>query len=116
MEAAFRLDLRSGTGAVGWAWWADRRYKSAREEIESEIVAGRHAIACRGLNNLLSWRADPNGEIAYLLGASELARGRYQAAGEAWARIAPGPRSRNERSRVGCICSRNPDDSLPPSG
>ena len=60
------------------------------EEIESAIVAGQYAIACRNLENLLSWRADPTGEIAYLLGSCELSRGRKQAAGKAWARVAPG--------------------------
>ena len=78
------------SSAGGWAWWTDRRYQSAMEEIESEIVAGRYAIACRNLNKLLSWKADPNGGIVYLLGSCELARGRNQAAGEAWARVVPG--------------------------
>jgi tetratricopeptide (TPR) repeat protein len=59
-------------------------------EIESEIAAGRHAIACRNLDKLLSWKADPNGRIAYLLGSCELARGRHEAADAAWARVAPG--------------------------
>ena len=93
------LAFLCGAGLVwgGWAWWTDRRYKSAMEEIESEIVAGRYAIACRNLDKLLSWKADPNGGIAYLLGSCELARGRNQAAGEAWARVVPVPRSRSER-------------------
>ena len=60
------------------------------EEIESEIMAGRYAIACRNLDKLLSWKADPNGGIVYLLGSCELARGRNQAADEAWARVVPG--------------------------
>ncbi len=60
------------------------------EEIEAEIVAGRYAIACRNLDRLLSWKADPNGGIVYLLGSCELARGRNQAAREAWARVLPG--------------------------
>jgi Tfp pilus assembly protein PilF len=59
-------------------------------EIESEIVAGRYAIACRNLEKLLSSYADPKGEIAYRLGSCELARGRLQAAGAAWARVVPG--------------------------
>jgi thioredoxin-like negative regulator of GroEL len=59
-------------------------------EIESEIVAGRYTSACRNLEKLLSWRADPNGEIVYLLGSCELARGQNQAAGKAWARVGPG--------------------------
>jgi tetratricopeptide (TPR) repeat protein len=84
--------LLCGVGLVssGWAWWTDRRYKSAMGEIETEIMAGRHAIACRNLEQLLSWKADPNGGIAYLLGSFELARGRKDAAGEAWAGIVPG--------------------------
>jgi enediyne biosynthesis protein E4 len=60
------------------------------EEIESEIMAGRYAIACRNLDKLLSWKADRKGGIVYLLGSCELARGRNQAAGEAWARVVPG--------------------------
>jgi enediyne biosynthesis protein E4 len=60
------------------------------EEIESQVVAGRYAIACRNLDNLLSWKADSNGGIVYLLGSCELARGRTQAAVEAWARVVPG--------------------------
>jgi thioredoxin-like negative regulator of GroEL len=59
------------------------------EEIEAEIAAGRYAIACRGLDKLLSWKADRNGGINYLLGSCELARGRKEAAGAAWARVAP---------------------------
>ena len=64
--------------------------KRAMEEIESEIMAGRYATACRNLDKLLSWKADPNGGIVYLLGSCELARGRSQAADEAWARVVPG--------------------------
>jgi hypothetical protein len=68
----------------------DRRYTSAMAEIKSEILAGRYAIACRNLEELLSWKADPDGEIVYNLGSCELARGRDWAAGEAWARVVPG--------------------------
>jgi enediyne biosynthesis protein E4 len=86
------LAFLCGSGLVsgGWVWWLDRRYKSAMEEIESDIKAGRYAIACRNLDKLLSWKADPKGGIVYLLGSCELARGRNQAAGEAWARVVPG--------------------------
>jgi thioredoxin-like negative regulator of GroEL len=81
-----------GAGLVsgGWAWWTYRRYQRAMSEIESEIAAGRYAIACRNLEKLSSWKADPNGRIAYLLGYCELARGRHEAADAAWARVAPG--------------------------
>src|SRR5262249_37943561 len=74
----------------GWAWWVERRYTSAMAEIKSEILAGRYAIACRNLEKLLSWKADSDGEIVYNLGSCELALGRDQAAGEAWARVVPG--------------------------
>jgi enediyne biosynthesis protein E4 len=80
----------AGLASGGWAWWTDRCYKSAMEEIESEIIADRYAIACRNLDKLLSWKADPKGRIVYLLGSCELARGRNQAASEAWARVVPG--------------------------
>jgi len=68
----------------------DRRYRRAMDEIEAHVVAGRYATACRDLETLLSWKADPNGGIFYLLGSCELARGRIPAAGDAWARVAPG--------------------------
>ncbi len=88
-----------GAGLVsgGWAWWTDRRYKNAMEEIESEIVVGRYVIACRNLDKLLAWKADPNGEIVYLLGSCELARGRNPAAGAAWRASRLGPHSRRKR-------------------
>jgi tetratricopeptide (TPR) repeat protein len=78
-----------GLGACGWAWLSDRWYKRAMEEIESDVMAGRYAIASRNLEKLLSWKSDPNGGITYLLGSCELARGRIEAAREAWARVAP---------------------------
>jgi len=84
------LFLAGGLIWGGWAWWTGRRYASAMAEIESAIAAGRYAIACRNLEKLLAWKADPNGGIVYVLGSCELARGRNQAAGEAWARVVPG--------------------------
>src|SRR5271157_1454216 len=86
------LAFLCGAGLLsgGWAWWTHHRFQSAMQEIESAVVAGRYAIACRKLDELLSWQADPKGEIAYLLGSCELARGRNRAAGEAWARVVPG--------------------------
>ena len=104
------------SSAGGWAWWTDHRYQSAMEEIESEIVAGRYAIACRNLDKLLSWKADPNGGIAYLLGSCELARGRNQAAGEAWARVVPGSAFSERAIGGGCVSSMNPGNLPPPSG
>jgi thioredoxin-like negative regulator of GroEL len=74
----------------GWAWWRDRRYKSAMAEIEAEIVAGRFGTASRELVKLLVWKQDTDGGLAYLLGNCELARRRDQEAEEAWARVVPG--------------------------
>jgi tetratricopeptide (TPR) repeat protein len=74
----------------GWAWWMDRRYTGSMAEIKAEIMAGRYALACRNLEELLSWKADPDGELVYNLGSCELARGRDQAAEKAWARVVPG--------------------------
>jgi enediyne biosynthesis protein E4 len=86
------LAILFGMGLVwgGWLWWTQRRYQRAMEEIEAEIMAGRHAIACQKLNRLMSWKADPKGGIAFLLGSCELARRRPREAGEAWARVVPG--------------------------
>jgi tetratricopeptide (TPR) repeat protein len=60
------------------------------DEIETQIMDGRNALACRNLNKLLSWKADPTGATVYLLGSCELARGSPQAAHKAWARVVPG--------------------------
>ena len=98
----------------GWAWWNDYRYKSAMATIESEIMAGRYAIACRDLEKLLSWKADSNGGIRYLLGSCELARGRNSAADEAWARIGPGLTFSEKAIRGACGCSRIAGNSQPP--
>jgi enediyne biosynthesis protein E4 len=73
----------------GWAWWADRSYRSAIMAIELEMVNGRFGIAARELNNLLE-REPGAGEAAILLGRCEQERGRFKAAAEALARVAPG--------------------------
>lgn len=86
----FALICGAGLGWGGWIWWSDHLYKSAMDEIEPDILAGRYTIACRKLDKLLSWYADSNGGIVYLLGSCELARGKTKAAGEAWLRVAPG--------------------------
>ena len=80
----------AGLVFIARAWWTYFRDATAMAEIESEIVAGQHAIACRNIEKLLTWKADPNGAIHYLLGSCELARGRGPAAGAAWASVAPG--------------------------
>ena len=88
--ASCAFSIIAGTVSGGRAWWLDRRYKRAMEEIEQEILAGRYAMACRNLDNLLSWKADATGGIVYLLGSCELARGRTDAAARAWSRVTPG--------------------------
>ena len=74
---------------VGWTWWAARRYRTAMAEIDSAMAAGRFGLAARNLDKLLAWKPNSD-EAAYVLGICEQARGRYQAAAEAWARVAPG--------------------------
>lgn len=91
-RGALLLASLCGAGLLwgGWAWWTDRRYQRAMDEIEAEMRSGRYAVACRDLRRLLSWKADPTGGIAYYLGTCELARGQPQAAIDAWARVEPG--------------------------
>ena len=74
----------------GWGWWTNQRYRAAMDEIETDIMAGRNALACRKLVKVLSWKSDPDGGIVYLLGSCELALGRERAARESWERVAPG--------------------------
>ena len=85
-------------------------------EIESQIVAGRYAIACRDLDQLLAWKSDPNGGIVYLLGSCELARGRNEAADEAWERVVPGSEFSERAIRGRMRLSIKPAGSPPPSG
>jgi tetratricopeptide (TPR) repeat protein len=75
----------------GWRWWEVRRYRRALAEIEEEIENGRHATAARKLTDLLAWQPDSD-EALCLLGKCEMARGRSQAADEAWVRVPPGSR------------------------
>ncbi len=58
-------------------------------EIKREIQAGRHGHAARKLVVLSAWKPDSD-EAAYLLGVCEKARGRAQAAFQAWERVSPG--------------------------
>jgi thioredoxin-like negative regulator of GroEL len=80
--------------AAGLLWVASalrqrRRDRSAFAEIEAEMNNGRFGIAARKLSELLP-RRPVSDQAAYLLGTCEKARGRYQAATEAWARVTPG--------------------------
>jgi len=73
----------------GWKWSEVRRYRRAMSEIEEDVEAGRNALAARNLVALLAWNPGSD-EAAYLLGMCEKARGRSEAASEAWARVPPG--------------------------
>jgi tetratricopeptide (TPR) repeat protein len=58
-------------------------------EVGEDIASGRHGTAARKLSSLLARQPDWD-EALYLLGTCEMARGRTQAASEAWARVPPG--------------------------
>src|SRR6516225_7115397 len=89
---ALGVGLLVGAGLLfgGWMWWSDRRYKDAMLEIEDQVAKGRYSAACRNLEALLDRKADANGELRYLLGWCELARGHIEAADKAWASVVPG--------------------------
>jgi tetratricopeptide (TPR) repeat protein len=72
-----------------WAWWSDQSYRDAITSIELDMANGRFGIAARQLNELLE-REPGAAEAAILLGRCEQERGRYKAAAQALARVAPG--------------------------
>ena len=74
----------------GWSWWSQRRYQSAKLEIEHLMAGGRYAAACRSLETLIGWNGDADGGLHDLLGSCELARGNLPAADKAWAGVPPG--------------------------
>jgi thioredoxin-like negative regulator of GroEL len=89
-----RLMLVLAVVAGGMAWggrksWEVMRYRRAIKEIEHDLEAGRYALAARNLDALLDWNPGSD-EAAYLLGMCQKARGRNDAAFEAWARVPPG--------------------------
>jgi enediyne biosynthesis protein E4 len=84
------LLLGAGLLFGGWIWWSDRRDKYARLEIEDQVAKGRYSAACRNLEALLARKTDTSGELRYLLGWCELARGHLEAAEKAWASVGPG--------------------------
>src|SRR6516165_414530 len=85
--AALIGGLSYGCWRLVRAW----RYRAALVEIREEIEAGRHGTAARHLAALVAGEPGSD-EVVYLLGLSEKARGRSEAAAEAWARIPPGSR------------------------
>lgn len=74
---------------LGWNWWENQRYRHALAEINADIEAGRNGLAVRKLTAILEWSPGSD-DAAYLLGTCEKARGRIEAASEAWARVPPG--------------------------
>jgi enediyne biosynthesis protein E4 len=73
----------------GWKWWEFQHHRQTMAEIENEIVSGLHGSAGRKLTSILA-RQPNSAEALYLLGTLEMARGRPDAASEAWARVPPG--------------------------
>lgn len=80
--------VAAGVSWGGWRLWEVQRYQSAIEEIEAQIVAGQNGLAARNLDSLLAWKPGLI-EAIYLLGVCEKARGRPEAAFQAWTRIPP---------------------------
>jgi enediyne biosynthesis protein E4 len=73
----------------GWKLWEVQRHRRAMVEVGEEIANGRHGTAARKLISLLARQPDWD-EALYLLGTCEMARGRTQAAFEAWLQVRPG--------------------------
>ncbi|MGP0069621.1 MAG: tetratricopeptide repeat protein [Isosphaeraceae bacterium] len=80
--------LAGGLGYGGRRLWRAWRYRIALVEIQQQIQAQRYGAAARNLTALLAWEPGSD-EAACLLGNCERARGRPQAADEAWARVPP---------------------------
>jgi tetratricopeptide (TPR) repeat protein len=72
----------------GWRSWQVWQYQNALAQVNAQMAAGRHAVAARNLVSLLAWKPGSD-EAIYLLGVCERARGRADAAAEAWARVPP---------------------------
>jgi predicted Zn-dependent protease len=85
------LMVAGGVFWGGWKWWEFRSYRRDLAEIEDEIRDNRHGTAARKLHTLLAWQPDSD-EALSLLGTCEFARGRLQAAADAWTRVRPGSR------------------------
>ena len=79
-------------GLLVWGvgnWWDLRRQRADLAEAHKEFRAGRHERVVRQLGALLARRPDCD-EAAFLMGLSEHAMGRFDAAYAAWARVRPG--------------------------
>ena len=85
------LAVAAGVAYGGWRLARAWRYRTALVEIREQVQAGRHGVAARNLAAVLAWEPGSD-EAAYLLGLCEKARGRTEAADEAWVRVPPGSR------------------------
>jgi predicted Zn-dependent protease len=87
--------MRLATAAVlllaawgAWRLWEVRRHRRGLAEARAEMQAGRYGHAARTLLELAAGGPGRD-EAEYLLGTCEKARGRDQAAADAWARVPP---------------------------
>ena len=74
-----------------WGRWRQSEVRHNREamaQIEEEIDKGLHALAAKHLVEFLA-RSPGSDQAAFLLGKCEQARGRPQAAAEAWTKVPP---------------------------
>jgi predicted Zn-dependent protease len=78
--------LAGGVIWGGWRWWEVRSAHRAMAAIEEEIEHNRYGTAARLLLAMLDRQPDSD-EARYLLGTCEIARGRTDAAEEAWAQV-----------------------------
>ena len=85
------LAVATGVAYGGWRLARAWRYRTALVEIREQVQAGRHGVAARNLAAVLAWEPGSD-EAAYLLGLCEKARGRTEAADEAWVRVPLGSR------------------------
>jgi enediyne biosynthesis protein E4 len=71
-----------------WQWSAALHYRKTVAQVEAELEEG---LVSRAANHLveLSELSTGSDEVAYLRGVCEKARGRQEAAAEAWATVAP---------------------------
>ena len=72
----------------GWKWSEVWHYRKTLARVEDAMDAGLHSLAAKDLVELLD-RYPGSDEVAFLLGTCEKARGRPQAAAEAWAKVPP---------------------------
>jgi enediyne biosynthesis protein E4 len=85
------LAIVVGSAYGGWRLVRAWRFRAALVQVRELVQAGRHAVAARDLAILLD-REPGSDEAAYLLGLCEKARGRNEAADQAWGRIPPDSR------------------------